>query len=274
MSYTRQKTIKQRLKKAVIIGLSLYVMVGTSLYLLQEKILFRPTVLAQEYNFNFSHPFEELFIETNDDAIINALQFRAKNSKGVVLYFHGNAGDLSRWGTVTEYFVDLNYDVFIMDYRSYGKSTGTLSEAALYEDAQLCYNVLKESYPENQITVYGRSLGTAMATKVAANNNPKQLILETPYFSIMDVARIRFPFIPVSYILKYQLPTYQFISDVSCSIHMFHGTDDYIVPFSSGEKLFNAAPKNRTTLSVIKNAGHNNLIDFEIYHEQIKIILP
>jgi len=274
MSYTRQKTIKQRLKKAFIIIVGLYLMVGTSLYLLEEKILFRPTVLAQNYNFKFAHPFEELFIDTKDDAIINALQFKAKHSKGVVLYFHGNAGDLSRWGIITEYFVNLNYDVFIMDYRSYGKSTGTLSEAVLYKDAQLCYDVLKESYSEDQITVYGRSLGTAMATKVAADNNPKQLILETPYFSIVDVARSRFPLIPVSHIMKYQLQTHHFINDVSCAIHMFHGTDDAIVPFSSGEKLYKVAPKNRTTLSVIQNAGHNNLIDFETYHQQIKIILP
>ncbi len=249
-------------------------MIATSLHFFQTKILFRPTVLVQEYQYNFSYPFEELFLKTEDDAVINAVHFKARNSKGVILYFHGNAGDLSRWGTITEFFVNMNYDVFIMDYRTYGKSIGTLSEEALYKDAQLCYNELKQSYNENEITIYGRSLGTAIAANVAATNNPKQLILETPYYSMVDVAKTRFPFMPVTYLMNYKLPTHQFINDVKCNIYMFHGTDDNIVPFSSGEKLFKASPHDRTSLTTIKNAGHNNLIDFELYHQKIKIILP
>ena len=274
MSNIRQKKIKQRFKKAFVIIFGLYVMIGTSLYFFQEKILFRPTVLTQDYQYNFNHPFEELFLKTEDNAVINALHFKAKDSKGVILYFHGNAGDLSRWGTITEYFVNLNYDVLVMDYRTYGKSTGTLSEQALYKDAQMCYNVLKTSYNEDQITVYGRSLGTGIATKIAAINSPKQLILETPYYSIIDVAKTRFPFMPVSYIMNYELPTHQFINDVKCNIHMFHGTADYVVPYGSGEKLFRVSPKDRTIFTTIENAGHNNLIDFELYHQKIKSILP
>ena len=249
-------------------------MIGTSLYFFQEKMLFRPTTLAQDFQYSFNHPFEELFLKAEDGAVINALHFKSKESKGAILYFHGNAGDLSRWGTITEYFVNLNYDVFVMDYRTYGKSTGILSEKALYNDAQLCYDALKTSYNENEITIYGRSLGTAIATKTAASNNPKQLILETPYYSIVDVAKIRFPFMPVSYLMNYELPTHKFINDVRCPIYMFHGTDDYVVPYSSGEKLFNGSPKDQVIFVTIKNAGHNNLIDFDLYHQQIKVILP
>jgi uncharacterized protein len=263
----------RKFKKGLYFLIIFYVMIASSLYFFQEKILFRPTVLAQDYQYNFSYPFEELFLETEDNAVINALHFKARNSKGVILYFHGNAGDLSRWGTITEYFVSLNYDVLVMDYRTYGKSTGTLSEEVLYKDAQMCYNILKQSYDENQITVYGRSLGTAIAANVAASNNPKQLILETPYYSMVDVAKTRFPFMPISYLLNYELPTHQFINHVKCNIHMFHGTNDNVVPFSSGEKLFKVSPQDRTTLTTIKNAGHNNLIDFELYHQQIKILL-
>ncbi|NOY48554.1 MAG: alpha/beta hydrolase, partial [Chlorobi bacterium] len=131
----------QKFKKGLYFLLIFYVMITTSLYFFQEKILFRPTVLTQDYKYNFSYPFEELFLKTEDDAVINALHFKARNSKGVILYFHGNAGDLSRWGTITEYFVSMNYDVLVMDYRTYGKSTGVLSEEALHKDAQMCYNV-------------------------------------------------------------------------------------------------------------------------------------
>ena len=274
MSYIHQKKIKQKLKKVGIIIFGLYVMIGTSLFFFQEKILFRPTTLAQDYQYNFAFPFEELFLKTEDGATINALHFKAKESKGAILYFHGNAGDLSRWGVITEYFVNLNYDVFVMDYRTYGKSIGVLSEQALYNDAQLCYDILKKTYSENEITIYGRSLGTSIATNIAASNQPKQLILETPYYSIVDVAKKRFPLVPVSYLLNYELPTHKFIKEVSCSIYMFHGTEDYVVPYTSGEKLLMASPKQQTTFITIKNAGHNDLIDFDLYHQQIKKILP
>jgi len=137
--------VKRNIKKTLVVLIGLYVMIGTSLYLLQEKVLFRPTVLAQDYEYNFNHNFEELFLKPDAEAVINALHFKAENPKGVIIYFHGNAGDLSRWGIITEYFVEKNYDVLVMDYRTFGKSTGTLSESALYKDAQFCYDYLKSS---------------------------------------------------------------------------------------------------------------------------------
>ena len=177
MSFIRQKKITHKLKQATFGLIAIYLMIGTALYFLQEKILFRPTVLNQTYVYKFSNPFEELFLKADDKAVINALHFKAENPKGVILYFHGNAGNLSRWGNITEYFVEMNYDVLVMDYRTYGKSTGALSERALYSDAQLCYDYLKNNYNESEITVYGRSLGTGIAAYIAAKNKPKQLIL-------------------------------------------------------------------------------------------------
>jgi fermentation-respiration switch protein FrsA (DUF1100 family) len=274
MSFTRQKKIKQRLKGVILVFLALYLMIGTALYFLQEKIIFRPTVLNQTYVYKFSHSFEELFLKTEDNAVINALHFKAENPKGVILYFHGNAGNLSRWGNITEYFVEMNYDVLVMDYRTYGKSTGALSERALYSDAQLCYDYLKNNYNESEITVYGRSLGTGIAAYIAAKNKPKQLILETPYYNILDVAKYRFPFFAVKQLIHYKLPSNEYIQEVNCKISMFHGTDDYVVPIKSGEKLFQVSPKNLTTFTVIENGSHNDLIKFDTYLKKIKEILP
>src|SRR5210317_238710 len=123
MLFIQQGKIKPRLKKILFIFLGLYVMFTSSLYFLQDKLMFLPTVLAQDYQYQFNFPFEELFFETEENAVINALHFKVENPKGVILYFHGNAGDLSRWGTIVEYFVAKNYDVLVMDYRTYGKST-------------------------------------------------------------------------------------------------------------------------------------------------------
>lgn len=272
MSFTLQRKLKKRLKKFVIVLFGLYIMIGSALYFFQEKILFLPTVLEQDYQYQFNYNFEELFLKTDDNATINALHFKIENPKGVILYFHGNAGDLSRWGNIAEYFVAMDYDVMVIDYRTYGKSTGKLSEQAIYDDAQYCYDYLLKNYSENQITLYGRSLGTGIASQLASKNYPKQLILETPYHSILDVAEHRFPMFPVKSLLKYHFPTYQYLPKASCPITIIHGTDDSVVPYTSGKKLSELNIQNLEFVTV-EGGDHNNLIDFDGYHKTIKKIL-
>jgi fermentation-respiration switch protein FrsA (DUF1100 family) len=273
MLNTAQNPIKQKLKKVVIVLISLYLMVGTLLYFFQEKMLFLPTTLEQDYTYQFSYPFEELFLKTDESAIINAIHFKIESPKGVVLFFHGNAGDLSRWGILAEYFVEKQYDVLVMDYRTYGKSKGKLSEEALYSDAKFCYDYLKTRYDENEIIVYGRSLGSGLATNIASKNNPKQVILETPYYSILDVAQLRFPIFPVKQLLKYKLLSYQFIKDVKCPILMFHGTNDQVVPYQSAKKLYEASPKSKTTFVTIEGGTHGDLSAYDVYHKHIEAVL-
>lgn len=248
-------------------------MITTALYFLQEKILFLPTELPQDYAYSFDYPFEEVFLNPKENVSINALHFKTENPKGVILYFHGNAGDLSRWGTIAQHFVYLDYDVFIMDYRTYGKSTGKLTEQSFYDDAQYCYDYLLNRYQEDQITVYGRSLGTGMATYLASKHQPKQLILETPYYSILDVGKHRFPLLPVGLLLKYKFPSYSYIPDVECPITIFHGTEDSVVPYSSAEKLHSVAPSEATKFITIEGGNHNDLIEFETYKKALKDLL-
>jgi uncharacterized protein len=262
-----------KFKKAIYFLIFFYVMIGASLYFLQEKLIFLPNTLPQEYAYNFSYPFEELFLKAEDGAKINAIHFKTEKPKGVILYFHGNAGDLSRWGIITEFFVEKNYDVFVMDYRTYGKSSGTLSEQALYNDAQMCYDYLLKHYQESEITIYGRSIGTGMATYLASRNQPDRLILETPFYSLSDVAKYRFPIFPVKKMLKYNFPSYTYIQDVKCPIIIFHGTDDNIIPYASGEKLFDSIVQKKKTFFTIENGGHNNLIEFDSYRNKIQEIL-
>ncbi|MFT6841764.1 MAG: fermentation-respiration switch protein FrsA (DUF1100 family) [Psychroserpens sp.] len=273
MSSIPQNRIKKRLNKVFKILLILYLMISTLLYFLQEKLLFFPTELAQDYQYQFAYPFEELFLKPSENVSINAIHFKTEHPKGVILYFHGNAGDLSRWGLISQFFVAKEYDVLIMDYRTYGKSKGKLSEQAFYEDAQYCYDYLLKQYSESSITIYGRSLGTGISTFLASKNNPKQLVLETPYYSILDVAKNRFPVFPVSSLLKYKFPSNEFILDVKCPITMFHGTDDSVVPYSSAEKLEAVVLKNKAMLITIDSGSHNNLIDFEEYRKGIDSIL-
>lgn len=248
-------------------------MFTSSLYFLQDKLMFLPTVLEQDYQYQFNFPFEELFFNTEEEAIINALHFKVEKPKGVILYFHGNAGDLSRWGTIVEYFVRKDYDVLVMDYRTYGKSIGKLSEDAFYVDAQFCYDYLKERYEESEITIYGRSLGTGIATYVASKNHPKQVVLETPYYSMVDVAKSRFPIVPVKQLMRYELPSYKYIKQVKCKITMFHGTDDKVIPIESAEKLSRSLLNDNITLTVINGGSHNDLVNFDAYHRIIDEVL-
>ena len=266
-------TVKKRLRSLAIAGFGLYIMIGAALYFFQEKLLFLPTTLEQGYQYQFNYPFEELFFKTDEEARINALHFKVENPKGVILYFHGNAGDLSRWGTIAEYFVARQYDVLIMDYRTYGKSVGELSETAFYHDAQSCYDYLLKHYAKDKITVYGRSLGTGIAAYVASKNKPKQLILETPYHSILDVAKHRFPIFPVKPLLKYHFPTYSYLPKVTCPITIIHGTEDSVISYSSAKKLSELNLSNLDFVTV-EGGDHNNLIAFEKYHEAVKTKLP
>ncbi|MEM6517651.1 MAG: alpha/beta hydrolase [Bacteroidota bacterium] len=235
--------------------------------------MFLPTELQQDFEFKFDYPFEELFFEPSENVSINAIHFKTEKPRGVILYFHGNAGDLSRWGKITEFFVEKEFDVLVMDYRTYGKSKGELSEQAFYDDAQFCYDYLLGQYDESEITLYGRSLGTGIATYLAAENDPKQLIIETPYYSILDVAKHRFPIFPVSKLLKYRFPSNEYIKKVECPIAIFHGTEDSVVPYSSAEKLSQVVTKGALNFITIEGGTHYNLVEFEAYQKGIDKIL-
>ena len=273
MSFIRQKKIKHNLRAIVLVLITVYLMIGSSLYYLQEKLMFFPSELEENFQYQFNYPFEELFLKTDDAAVINAIHFKAEKSKGVILYFHGNAGDLSRWGIVTEFFVKKNYDVLVIDYRTYGKSKGKLSEEAFYLDGQFCYDYLKQQYSESDITLYGRSLGSGVATYLASKNNPKQLILESPYYSIIDVAKHRFPIFPIKKLLRYKFPTYEYIKNVKCLTSILHGTEDAVIPIKSAKKLFDVSFKDKTEFTIIEGGGHNNLVEFKGYQERINEIL-
>lgn len=256
---------KKKIFILLFVLLNFYGLLCGVIYFFQENLIFLPTLLQQEHVYEMEHPFEEIFITTDDNSRLNALHFKVENPKGVILYFHGNAGNLQRWGQITSFFVDKKYDVLVMDYRGYGKSTGKKSMEKLYDDANLWYDYVKKQYSESSITVYGRSLGTTFATFVASKNNPKNLILESPFYSIVEVAKSRFPFLPVKSLLHYKFPTYIFINQVSCSITIYHGTEDSVIAFEQGKKLFNSIQQDAKQFISIQQGGHNDLVVFEEY---------
>ena len=242
----------------------------------QEKIIFRNTKIDGNYKFQFKRNFEEIWFHPEAGVKLNALYFKTDSSrrKGLILYFHGNADDLRRWGKYAEDFTKSNYDILMMDYRQFGKSTGEMSEKAFHSDARYIYEWAKKRFPENEIIIYGRSLGTGIATRLASETNPKMLLLETPYYSLIDVGMSYLPIIPFDFLLRYKMRTDLFIKQVSCPIHLFHGLKDEIVPYKSSLKLATLLNKKPSEiLTTIPNGKHKNLGEFREYQVALEKIL-
>jgi alpha-beta hydrolase superfamily lysophospholipase len=241
----------------------------------QESLIFYPESLPPNYHFAFSQPFEELTVPV-EAATLNALLFKAKNSKGVVLYLHGNAGNLRSWGDVAVDFTSRGYDILIPDYRGFGKSTGKITnEKQLLDDGLAVYRVLTETWPENRIIVYGRSIGTGVATFIAESGKPRMLILESPFLSLIDLASHHYPFLPrqiISMFLRYPLRNDRRIGEVVCPVYLFHGTEDKIIPFDHSVRLERSirAPHR---LIRIEGGGHNDLSDFGPFNSELDQIL-
>ena len=153
------------------------------IYLLQERFIFRPEKLAADFQFQYEAPFKEYFFDIQPGVRINGLHFYRENPKGLILYFHGNTRSIKGWARYAKDFYRYDYDVVLVDYRGFGKSTGKRSEKEMLGDMQFIYDRLLESYSEDHLIIYGRSLGSGFATKLASDNHPRYLILDAPYFN-------------------------------------------------------------------------------------------
>ncbi len=252
--------------------LASYILVCGLLYFFQEKLIFFPEKLGKEYQFQFDQPFEEKYIKTNDGTILHGLLFTADRSKGLIFYLHGNAGSLSSWGNVSKTYTELNYDVFILDYRGYGKSEGTIDgQLQLYEDVQTSYDELKKEYLEDKIVVLGYSIGTGLASKVASENKPRLLILQAPYCSLTDLMRHTYSIIP-TFILKYKLETNKHLKHCRMPVVIFHGDQDEVIYYGSSLKLKQEF-KSQDTLITLKGQGHNGMTENLDYKKELKQIL-
>lgn len=237
----------------------------------QEKLIFYPDKLDKNYHYNFNSNFRELSIKTADNKLLNALLFEADSTKGLIFYLHGNAGSLESWGGVAEVYTDLNYDLFIIDYRGFGKSEGKISgENQLYEDNQMAYNKMKELYKEEDIIILGYSIGTGMAAKLAADNTPKLLILQAPFYSFKEMMSRQFYFPP--FILRYPFRTDKFLKQCRCPVVIFHGDEDEIINYKASLKLkeeFN----EKVQLFILPGVEHNGITDNEEYRDILKEVV-
>lgn len=249
-----------------------YLLLMLVAYLVQERFIFKPEKLDQDFEFRYDAPFREVSFSPEAGVTISGIQFYVKNPHGLVLYFHGNTRSIKGWGKYASDFFRFGYDVVLVDYRGFGKSTGKRSEQAMLSDMQYVYEQLALQYPEDHIIVYGRSMGSGFASKLASDNHPRYLILDAPYYSFRKVVERFLPFLPVRFVLRYQLRTDWWIKNVKCHTYILHGTRDWLIPLKHSERLQQINPR-RITLIRIKGGGHNNLPSFPEYHNFLRDIL-
>jgi len=236
-------------------------------YFNQEKLIFHPERLPKDHRFLFPVPFEEVVVDSGGVGI-HTLLFPKENSEGVVLFFHGNAGSLHSWGGVYADFASIPYDLWIMDYRGFGKSEGKLSgEADLMADAQALFDAAQQRYAGKEVVLYGRSIGTGVASALAAKHPPKMLILETPYYNFPDLVAQLAPWAPAP-LLRYRLMNDEHIRNQPFPVHLIHGDRDELIPVSSSKRLAELGP--HIQFHQINGAQHNNISAFARYHKLLQ----
>ncbi len=261
----------RRVAKNILFPLLIfYVLFCLVIFFIQEKIIFYPETLSRDYEFQFHMPFEELFFEKEQEVTLNALLFQAEEPRGVVYFLHGNAGSLREWGYSAENFYQYQFDVFIPDYRTFGKSTGPLSEKALLDDALYLYHELKSRYREEEIILYGYSLGSAIAAYVASRTNPRMLVLESAFYNMKALARQHYPYLP-TFLVRYPLRTDLYIQEVKAPIRILQGKDDEIVPYETSVRLKQYL-KEEDEFFTIPEGKHGNLFAYRYYHDVLEKI--
>ena len=249
-----------------------YIIILVLAYFFQEKFIFKPEKLQQNFEYKYDTPFAELFFDVAPGVRINGLHFKVPKPHGLVLYFHGNSRSIKGWAKYATDFFRYGYDVVLVDYRGFGKSTGKRSEKDMLSDMQFVYESLTATHAQQHIIVYGRSLGSGFATKIASDNNPRFLILDAPYFSFKKTVERFLFFLPIKWVLRFHIRTDKWLPLVQCHTYILHGTKDWLIPISQSEKLQALNPR-KITLIKIHGGGHNNLPFFNEYHNFIRDIL-
>lgn len=240
----KQPSWRKFIHTSLLVLLATYILICIDFFVRQESYLFEPD--ADPTDWRASGLEEKEFVlsvqqQGGGEAMIHYRKYVTKSmpSKGSVFYLHGNKGNMDLCEWEIEFLIEHGYDVWTMDYRGYGQSSGTMSENALKEDANGVYDKIVKEVSAESLLIWGRSFGSGVTAFVAAETvkKPKMLVLETPYWSLVDAARQKHSYL-LPILFRYELPTYDFLKSASCPIHLIHGTQDEKIPFNSSERLF------------------------------------
>ena len=269
------------LVQRILFGLALIVAVIAIIYLVsavyrfftQSYDVYHPKKEITATPFDIKLYFEEIVFKSSDGINISGWFIPAGKRKEIVLFLHGNGGNISKRLALIDYFNrQIGLPVFIIDYRGYGKSGGTPTEEGTYLDAAAAWEYLtglRKIKPEN-IIIYGRSMGGPIAAKLAGKVKSRLLILDSTFTSMKDIAAEIYPYLPVRKFFKFNYSTIDYLKEVSCPVLIIHSTGDDYIPFSHAVKLYNTANKPKHFLKIEGTHKNNYIKSKQVFIEGIK----
>ena len=264
------------LKFILVIACS-YGLLVVLVYFMQGRMLYLADVPGRTLTItpiDVGMDYQDVSIETTDGVMLHGW-FIAGRSSQVLLFFHGNAGNISHRLDSIAQFQNLGLSVLIIDYRGYGQSTGRTTEKGINRDADAAWRYLIDDrgIVASDIVIFGRSLGASVASRLASEHQPLALIVESSFTSVPDIARDLYPWLPVRWLSRLSHATRDYVRDVGCPILIIHSRDDEIIPFRHGEAIFASANEPRTLLTI--RGTHNDafLQDERSYVEGLRTFL-
>jgi uncharacterized protein len=250
-----------------IIGIFLFGNILTAIF--QERFIFRGKTVPPNFDYQLSKNTEEFYFNTNDGGKIHAVLFKInpdQQASRVVMFYHGNTGNMLRWKNVAHQFKSRGCDVMIMDYRGYGKSSGKRNETTFFQDALFVYDEVAKRYTQPNIIIYGKSIGTAAASYVAGYRKPRKVMLETPFYSMVDLFYTYYQLFPRLFRFKYSFKNHEYLKRAQCSIHIIAAGKDLVVPKKSSSKL-QSVLKDTDEFIMVEQGQHNDLAMYDIFQE-------
>ena len=246
--------------KFIITVAACYGLIVTIVYFMQGRMLYLPDAPGRTLTntpTDVGMDYQDVSIETADGVTLHGW-FIAGRSLRVLLFFHGNAGNISHRLDSIRQFQDLGLSVLIIDYRGYGQSGGKTTEKGMYRDADAAWHYLTDTrgIAANDILIFGRSLGASVASRLATQQQPLALIVESSFTSVPDIAQELYPWLPARWLSRLSHATRDYTRDVHCPILVVHSRDDEIIPFRHGEAIFRAANEPRSMLAL--RGSHND----------------
>ncbi len=254
--------------------IALYVAISAYVYIFQGRYLYFPNIPTRELQTtpaDIGYNYADVSIQTVDDQELHGWFIQRDTPRGTVLFFHGNAGNISHRLDSIAFWHQQGFEVFIFDYRGYGRSSGTPSEAGTYRDGQAAWEYLldERSVDPRNIVLFGRSLGAAIAARTASENAPRALILESVFSSVRDMGRRYYPWLPVRWITRLHYDTAALVSQIDCPVLVIHSRDDEIIPFDQGRKVFERAGQPKEFLEILGDHNGGFILSGPLYRDGV-----
>jgi pimeloyl-ACP methyl ester carboxylesterase len=268
------RPLAEKLLKAARWVLPVYALTGIALYHFQDKILFRSVAVPMGYRYEFGMPYRERNIRFRDNVNLNLVEFPVSGRKrsGIVLYLHGNRSNIGWYVKHVADFHRNGYDVWMIDYPGYGKSTGPMESDMLFAYALQMYKLARTQVSSDSIVIYGKSLGTGIAAWLASRQPSARLILETPYYSLSSLAASHLPIFPWERMLRVKLDTWAYLQTIAVPVTIFHGTSDGVIPYRNAERL-KSKLKSGDRFVTVPGGSHRDISRFAEYRAVMDSLL-